>query len=106
MIDAMEALYKSACDGICVVSSDSDFTALATKIREGGKDVYGIGGTKTPKSFRSACTAFVTLANVGSGGVVETAQSVPVLGAGDRWRRRRRSRGSPVFTVRTAVVSR
>lgn len=77
VIDAMEALYKSACDGICVVSSDSDFTALATKIREGGKDVYGIGGTKTPKSFRSACTAFVTLANVGSGGVVETAQSVP-----------------------------
>ena len=58
VIDAMEFLYKSPCAGIFIVSSDSDFTALATKIREGGKLVYGMGSDKTPQSFRSACTGF------------------------------------------------
>ena len=58
VIDAMEFLYKGPCQGIFIVSSDSDFTALAAKIREGGKQVYGMGGTKTPKSFRTACTEF------------------------------------------------
>ena len=61
VIDAMELLYKGTCDGICIVSSDSDFTALAAKIREGGKSVYGIGGEKTPASFRAACTEFRVL---------------------------------------------
>ena len=61
VIDAMEALYKSTCDGICIVSNDSDFTALAAKIREGGKSVYGLGGKKTPESFRVACTQFFEL---------------------------------------------
>ena len=58
VIDAMEFLYKSPCAGIFIVSSDSDYTALAAKIREGGKLVYGMGGEKTPKSFRTACTGF------------------------------------------------
>ena len=58
VIDAMEFLYKSPCQGIFIVSSDSDFTALAAKIREGGKSVYGMGGAKTPKSFRMSCTEF------------------------------------------------
>ena len=61
VIDAMEALYKSTCDGICIVSNDSDFTALAAKIREGGKAVYGLGGKKTPESFRVACTQFLEM---------------------------------------------
>ena len=61
VVDAMELLYKGSCDGICIVSSDSDFTALAAKIREGGKSVYGIGGEKTPESFRAACTQFHVL---------------------------------------------
>jgi len=61
VIDAMEVLYKSSCDGVCIVSNDSDFTALASKIREGGKEVYGFGGEKAPMSFRSACTKFVVL---------------------------------------------
>ena len=64
VIDAMEFLYKSPCDGIVIVSSDSDFTALATKIREGGKVAYGFGGEKTPASFRSACTKFFLLPQV------------------------------------------
>ena len=58
VIDAMEFLYKSPCQGIFIVSSDSDFTALAAKIREGGKLAYGMGSSKTPKSFRTACTEF------------------------------------------------
>ena len=57
-VDAMEFLYKSPCEGICIVSNDSDFTAVAAKIREGGKQAYGIGGPKTPESFRVACTSF------------------------------------------------
>ena len=60
-VDAIEFLYRSQCDGICIVSNDSDFTAVAAKIREGGKAAYGIGGPKTPKSFRTACSAFYEL---------------------------------------------
>jgi len=61
VIDAMELLYTSPCDGICIVSGDSDFTALAARIREGGKAVYGLGRKRTPESFRAACTKFVIL---------------------------------------------
>ena len=61
VIDAMSLLYKSHCEGICIVSSDSDFTALAARIREEGKAVYGIGEAKTPDSFRKACTEFFVL---------------------------------------------
>ena len=60
-VDAMEFLYRSQCQGICIVSNDSDFTAVAAKIREGGKLAYGIGGPKTPESFRAACSAFYEL---------------------------------------------
>ena len=61
VIDAMSLLYKSHCQGICIVSSDSDFTALAARIREESKAVYGIGEAKTPDSFRRACTEFFLL---------------------------------------------
>lgn len=58
VIDAMALLYKGPCKGFCIVSSDSDFTGLAAKIREEGKTVYGFGDSKAPASFRSACTKF------------------------------------------------
>lgn len=61
VIDAMESLYRSPCEAICIVSNDSDYTALAKKIRESGKEVFGIGGPKAPISFRSACTKYVVL---------------------------------------------
>ena len=61
VIDAMTLLYKGACEGICIVSNDSDFTALAAIIREEGKAVYGIGGSMAPESFRKACTHFYEL---------------------------------------------
>lgn len=64
VIDAMEFLYRNPCEGICIVSSDSDYSALAAKIREGGKAAYGMGGAKTPASFRNACTRFFELPQV------------------------------------------
>ena len=75
VIDAMEFLYKSPCGGICVVSCDSDFSALAAKIREGGKAAYGMGGPKTPASFRNACTKFFELPQTGKGALANKSKS-------------------------------
>lgn len=59
IIDAMDLLYTRNFDGFCIVSSDSDFTRLASRIRESGLLVYGFGEKKTPQSFVSACDKFV-----------------------------------------------
>ena len=61
IIDAMDLLYTDNVDGFCIVSSDSDFTKLASRLRESGKEVIGMGEEKTPKSFRAACTVFTNL---------------------------------------------
>jgi hypothetical protein len=63
VIDAMDLLHSGRFDGFCLVSSDSDFTRLAARIREQGLDVYGIGQQKTPEAFRQACTRFVFTEN-------------------------------------------
>ena len=59
IIDAMDVLYTKNVDGFCIVSSDSDFTRLATRLREAGKQVYGIGEKKTPEPFVVACDKFI-----------------------------------------------
>jgi len=59
IIDAMDLLYTRRFDGFCLVSSDSDFTRLASRIREEGLLVYGFGEKKTPKSFVAACDRFI-----------------------------------------------
>ena len=59
IIDAMDLLYTAKFDGFCIVSSDSDFTKLASRIREAGLFVYGFGEKKTPKAFVSACDKFI-----------------------------------------------
>ena len=59
IIDAMDLLYSGNFDGFCIVSSDSDFTRLASRIRESGKRVYGFGEKKTPQPFVAACDRFV-----------------------------------------------
>ena len=59
IIDAMDLLYTKNFDGFCVVSSDSDFTKLASRIREAGLIVYGFGEKKTPEPFVSACDKFI-----------------------------------------------
>ncbi|MGB1040387.1 MAG: NYN domain-containing protein [Flavobacteriales bacterium] len=59
IIDAMDILYSEKVDGFCIVSSDSDFTRLATRLREAGKNVIGIGEKKTPEPFVVACDKFI-----------------------------------------------
>ena len=64
VIDAMDLLNAARFDGFCLVSSDSDFTRLASRIREEGVAVYGFGELKTPESFRQACTRFIYTENL------------------------------------------
>jgi uncharacterized LabA/DUF88 family protein len=71
VIDAMDLLYSGRFDGFCIVSSDSDFTRLAARLRESGLTVYGFGERKTPKPFVAACDKFIYLENL-------TAPQAPV----------------------------
>lgn len=64
VIDAMDLVHSGRFEGFCLVSSDSDFTGLATRIREEGLDVYGFGQRKTPESFRAACKRFIFTENL------------------------------------------
>lgn len=64
VIDAMDLLHSGRFDGFCLVSSDSDFTRLASRIREQGIDVFGLGEQKTPESFRQACRRFIYTENL------------------------------------------
>jgi hypothetical protein len=64
VIDAMDLLHSGRFEGFCLVSSDSDFTRLAARIREQGVDVFGFGEQKTPESFRQACRRFVYTENL------------------------------------------
>ena len=64
IIDAMDILYNKDVDVFCIVSSDSDFTRLASRLAESGKTVIGMGEEKTPSAFRNACTRFVNLENL------------------------------------------
>lgn len=66
IIDAMDILYTGNVEGFCIVSSDSDFTRLASRLRESGMEVIGMGEEKTPRSFRVACSRFVNLENLGN----------------------------------------
>lgn len=69
IIDAMDILYSGKVDGFCIVSSDSDFTRLATRLREAGMKVFGIGQKKTPNPFIVACDKFIYM------------EIIPVFGA-------------------------
>ena len=64
IIDAMDLLHQSHLDGFCLISSDSDFTRLATRIRENGLVVYGFGEKKTPNAFIVACDQFIFVENL------------------------------------------
>lgn len=61
IIDAMDILYTGNVEGFCIVSSDGDFTRLASRLRESGMEVIGMGESKTPKSFRGACSVFTNI---------------------------------------------
>ena len=64
VIDAMDLMHTARFDGFVLVSSDSDFTRLAQRLREQGLDVYGMGMKKTPEAFRRACKRFIFLENL------------------------------------------
>ncbi|QQA42957.1 NYN domain-containing protein [Pelagovum pacificum] len=76
VIDAMDLMHTNRFDGFVLVSSDSDFTRLASRIREQGLEVYGIGQKKTPDAFRKACRRFIFLENLG-GAAEQPAQKGP-----------------------------
>lgn len=76
IIDAMDILYSGNVTGFCIVSSDSDFTRLATRLREAGKTVFGFGEKKTPKPFISACDKFIYLENLNTEGTMPSIVTV------------------------------
>jgi hypothetical protein len=84
IIDGMDILYSGKVDGFCIVSSDSDFTRLATRLREAGMKVIGIGERKTPHPFIVACDKFIYLEIIAS--AVAASETVPEI----------RKRGKPV----------
>ena len=77
VIDAMDILHAGKVDGFVLVSSDSDFTRLASRIREDGLLVIGVGETKTPESLRKVCNRFVLLANIVAG---DEPVPAPIIG--------------------------
>ena len=77
IIDAMDLLHSGRVDGFCLVSSDSDFTRLATRIRESGLVVYGFGEKKTPQPFVAACDKFVYTEILRAGDAVSTLPKAP-----------------------------
>lgn len=80
IIDAMDILYSGDVNGFCLVSSDSDFTRLATRLREAGMQVFGIGEKKTPNPFIVACDKFIyieILKNQASGTITDTTPRTP-----------------------------
>ncbi|ROR90668.1 NYN domain-containing protein [Nocardioides aurantiacus] len=87
IIDAMDLLYAGNLDGFVIVSSDSDFTRLATRLRESAMTVYGVGAGKTPRAFRDACDKFTFLEVLGAA-VAEDEEEEPAP-----QRSRRSSRG-------------
>ena len=74
IIDAMDLLYSGRLDGFVLVSSDSDFTRLALRLREAGMKVYGMGERKTPEPFRAACDKFIYIE------VIRADQAAPAAG--------------------------
>ena len=75
IIDAMDILYTERVDGFCIVSSDSDFTRLAVRLRESGMKVFGFGEQKTPNPFIVACDKFIYLEILKSSSVSESAKT-------------------------------
>ena len=77
VIDAMDMLYARNLDGFAIVSSDADFTRLATRLRESGKTVYGLGQRKTPKAFQDACDKFTFLEVLRESDAAPAASATP-----------------------------
>lgn len=77
IIDAMDLLYADNVEAFAIVSSDSDFTGLAVRLKESGKTVYGLGGRQTPVSLRNACNRFIQLELLASDAASDSAAAEP-----------------------------
>ncbi|PKM63033.1 MAG: Maebl [Firmicutes bacterium HGW-Firmicutes-21] len=80
IIDAMDILYTGNVEGFCIVSSDSDFTRLASRLRESGMYVVGMGEKKTPAPFIAACNKFKYLEVLAKGGMFDAPEKKPAAG--------------------------
>src|SRR5512136_2329330 len=98
IIDAMDLLHSGVVDGFCLVSSDSDYTRLATRIRESGVFVMGIGEKKTPKPFVNACDVFVYTSNL-------IAEHKPTRPTVQKQTRRSKKPSPPTTTVVATQVA-
>lgn len=96
IIDAMDILYSEKVDGFCIVSSDSDFTRLATRLRESGMLVIGFGEKKTPQPFISSCDKFIYLEILKNATVAEAE-------AGDT-SSRKKTKKEPLNRIDTRIV--
>src|SRR5215813_6320252 len=79
VIDAMDLMHSGRFDGFCLISSDSDFTRLAARIREQGLDVFGFGERKTPESFVKACRRFIYTENLLMSAPAATSATQPKI---------------------------
>ena len=77
IIDAMDILHKESVNGFCIVSSDSDYTRLASRIRESGREVLGFGEKKTPKPFIKSCDKFIYVEILGQPAPAPTTAVTP-----------------------------
>ena len=84
VIDTVELLHSGMYDAFAIVSSDSDYTPLAIKLRESGVYVFGVGEKKTPEPFRNACDEFLYLENISSGEEPPKPEKEPRPGAGEK----------------------
>jgi uncharacterized LabA/DUF88 family protein len=98
IIDAMDILYSGKVNGFCLVSSDSDFTRLATRLREAGMKVFGIGERKTPQPFIVACDKFIYVE------ILKQRPDEPANGQGTETAKEKASRKSEVDKVTPGVI--
>ena len=82
IIDAMDILHKESVNGFCIVSSDSDYTRLASRIRESGREVLGFGEKKTPKPFIKSCDKFIYVEILGQPAPAPAPVSAPGTNSG------------------------
>ena len=98
IIDAMDILYSGRVDGFCIVSSDSDFTRLATRLREAGMNVIGMGEKKTPQPFIVACDKFIYLE-------ILTAQTKSQSGTAEKEKKKGAAGFEPITPKVIALIS-
>ncbi len=98
IIDAMDILYSGKVNGFCLVSSDSDFTRLATRLREAGMKVFGIGERKTPQPFIVACDKFIYVE------ILKQRTDEPVNGQETETAKEKTSRKSEIDKITPGVI--